>query len=100
MEQAVQIFGALLVLAAFVATQTGFRDARSYPSLVLNLVGSGILAVLAAADRQWGFLLLEGVWAMVSLWSLAARLRSGESAPGARSTGAGVAVTAPDRREP
>ena len=34
------------------------------------LVGSGILAVLAWIDRQWGFLLLEGVWAVVSLYSL------------------------------
>lgn len=43
-------------------------DARSY--LVLNLVGSAILAYLAWDQRQWGFLLLESVWAAVSLWSL------------------------------
>ena len=34
--------------------------------LVANLVGSAALAVDAAIGAQWGFLLLEGVWAVVS----------------------------------
>jgi hypothetical protein len=37
---------------------------------VLNLVGSGILAVIAIIERQWGFLVLEGSWAPLSLGSL------------------------------
>jgi hypothetical protein len=41
--------------------------------LWLNLVGSAILAVLAAVSSNWGFLLLEGAWALVSGWSLVAR---------------------------
>ena len=70
MDQVVQIVGALLILAAFAALQAGRIDANSVLYLVLNLVGSAILAVLALYEDQWGFLLLETAWAIVSAWSL------------------------------
>lgn len=79
MEQLVQIVGALLILTAFAAAQFGRLDQRSVGYLVLNLVGSAILAVLAALEHQIGFLLLESVWAIVSLWSLVDELRPGET---------------------
>jgi hypothetical protein len=60
---------------AFAATQFGHLDQRSRLYLVLNLVGSVILAILAWYEEQLGFLLLEGVWALVSTWSLAQVLR-------------------------
>jgi hypothetical protein len=41
----------------------------------MNLIGSAILAILALFGEQFGFLLLEGVWALVSAWSLAQVLR-------------------------
>ncbi len=70
MDQLVQIVGALLILVAFTAAQLGAMDPHSRRYLVLNFVGSLILAVLAWRERQWGFLLLETVWAAVSLWGL------------------------------
>jgi hypothetical protein len=70
MDQAIQIVGALLILAGFAAAQFGRLSVDSTAYLVLNLVGSAILAYLAWDQRQWGFLLLETVWALVSLWSL------------------------------
>jgi hypothetical protein len=76
MDQAIQIVGALLILAAFAAVQFDRMRPDSRLYLVLNLVGSAILAVLAFASSQWGFLLLEGVWAVVSAWGLFAALRA------------------------
>ena len=75
MGAAVQVAGALAILAAFALAQAGRLDQRSPRYLVLNLAGSTVLAVDAWLGRQWGFLLLEGAWAVVSAWGLA-RLRA------------------------
>ena len=80
MDQLVQVAGALLILVAFAAAQFGKLDVESKPYLWLNLVGSVILAVLAWHEEQWGFLLLEGVWAIVSAYSLVRGPRPGHAA--------------------
>lgn len=74
-EQLVQIVGALLILAGFVAGQIGLLRVDSRPYLWLNLAGSLILTVDAWRGRQWGFVLLEAVWAVVSAWGLVTRRR-------------------------
>jgi hypothetical protein len=74
-EQLVQILGALLILAGFVAGQLGLLRVDSRPYLWLNLTGSLILTVDAWRGRQWGFVLLEAVWAVVSAWGLVTRRR-------------------------
>ena len=70
----VQVAGSLLVLAAFVLAQLGVLNSRSLVYLLLNAVGSGALAAAALLGRQWGFLLLEGVWAVVSVIGLTREL--------------------------
>jgi hypothetical protein len=70
MDQIVQIAGSLLILAPFILVQLGRLRPTAVLYILFNLVGSSILAVLAALGRQWGFLLLEGVWALVSLLGL------------------------------
>jgi hypothetical protein len=74
--QFTQVAGSLLVLAPFVFVQLGRLDSRSRTVVLLNLAGSTILATEAALSSQWGFLLLEGAWAVVSAIGLIRAPRS------------------------
>lgn len=69
-----------MILLAFALAQAGAMSQKSYSYLMLNLVGSAILAILAYLGQQWGFLLLEAVWALVSAWSLVVQVRSSGAA--------------------
>lgn len=78
-EQAVQLIGAFMVLGGFAGLQVGRLQIDDLTYLLLNAVGSGLLLVIAVIDREWGFILLEGAWTVVSLFAmgrLALRLRS------------------------
>ena len=70
METLVELVGAALILSAFVLAQLGRLTTGSLTYLVLNFFGAGILATAAAVDGDIGFLLLEGVWAAFSAFSL------------------------------
>jgi hypothetical protein len=76
MDQVVQVIGALMILIAYAAAQTGRWSTDAWVYLWLNFFGSLILAVLAAMGENWGFLLLEGVWAIVTAASLLKRRRA------------------------
>jgi hypothetical protein len=71
MYDVVQIVGSLLILAAFVAALLGRIDQSNYSYLIANALGSAVLAVTAIISREWGFILLEGVWALMSVYSIA-----------------------------
>jgi hypothetical protein len=81
-DQVIQIVGALLILTAFAAVQFERMRPDSRLYLALNLAGSAILAVLALAAAQWGFVLLESVWAIVSAWGLFTTLHQDGSSRG------------------
>lgn len=73
--QVISVLGALLILLPFAAAQFGRMTPASLAYQALNLLGSATLAAIALHDRQYGFLLLEGTWATVSLWGLLKVLR-------------------------
>lgn len=68
--QVISLVGSLAILAAFIANQARRLPTTGATYLVLNTCGSAILAIIAIIEHQWGFLLLEGTWALVSMWSL------------------------------
>ena len=74
-----EVTGAILILVAFVLAQFRGLDRHGAPYLVLNLVGSAVLTVSAVTHRQWGFLLLQSIWALVALWGLLGLVRQWEA---------------------
>jgi hypothetical protein len=70
MRQVVSVLGAVLILLPFAASQLGRMSTTSVPYQLLNLIGSGALAVVAVLERQYGFILLEVVWAAMSIVGL------------------------------
>ena len=64
-----------------MAAQFGRLDVSSATYLVLNLAGSAILTFVALAAEDWGFFLLETVWAIVSAYGLYRVLRGRPPAP-------------------
>jgi hypothetical protein len=75
--QVVSVLGALAILAAYAANQVRIIGPANLSYSVMNLVGSAVLTVIAVVEVQWGFILLEGVWALVSLWGVITILRGG-----------------------
>ncbi len=79
--QIVQIIGAILILSAYGAHQMKRMQAEGQAYQSLNMFGGLLLCVAAVADRQIGFIMLEGTWTVISAWGLwkvhqATRLRS------------------------
>jgi hypothetical protein len=71
MYDVVQVLGSLLILGAFVTALLGRLNQESYPYLMVNALGSAMLTVTAIISLEWGFILLEGVWAIASVGSIA-----------------------------
>ena len=75
MLQLISVLGALAILAAYAANLFGLVQPSNLWYSVANFLGSAVLTVVAVVDRQLGFLLLEGTWALVSLWGIVSVLR-------------------------
>jgi hypothetical protein len=73
MDQLVSLIGALLILGAYAGRQVGVLSGRPRLYGAMNFVGGAALTVIAFQASQWGFVLLEGAWAALSVPSLIAR---------------------------
>lgn len=67
------------MLGAFIASQLGRLSTAGAAYRLMNLAGSLILTAVAALGRVYGFVVLNGVWAVVSLIGIV-RLVHGRSA--------------------
>jgi hypothetical protein len=77
--QIVSVLGALAILLAYAANQFRLIGPMNLSYALLNFAGSLVLAVVAVFEVQWGFILLEVVWALVSLWGIITILRGSAS---------------------
>ena len=69
-RQLASFVGALLILVAYGDHQMGWMNPRSVAYNLLNAVGSGILGYIALHPFQIGFVLLETVWTLISVYAL------------------------------
>ncbi len=67
MIQGISVLGALLCLLPFAGSQLQKLATESVAYQAMNLAGSSLLATVAVIESQYGFILLEGTWAIVSL---------------------------------
>lgn len=72
--QFISLAGAAMVLGAYFAYQRGVMGKESRWFNALNFVGAGLVAIAAAAARQWGIVLLEATWSLLSLHALVRQL--------------------------
>lgn len=69
-RQLASFVGALLILVAYGGHQMGWMNPRSVVYNVLNAIGSGILGYIALHPFQIGFVVLESVWTLISVFAM------------------------------
>lgn len=67
---ALQWFGAAGILTAFGLAQRDLLAIDSVRYLTMNLVAGTCLCWAAVLTSHWGFVLLEGAWALIALGGL------------------------------
>lgn len=70
LHQIASLVGAALILAAYVANQQGWLEPAHRAYSLMNFLGALLLLWVAWTDWRWGFIILEAVWAAVSLPAL------------------------------
>lgn len=73
MELVLQFVGALGILVPFALLQLRRTSTTTLLYQGLNFAGATVLTCLAVIETQWGFVILQGVWALTALVALARR---------------------------
>lgn len=66
-SQLISLLGAGLLLGAYLALQRGWMGPKDRWYNLMNFLGAAILTGIALLDQRWGFILLEGTWALLSV---------------------------------
>lgn len=74
MQIILQFIGALGILVPFALMQFRRTNAHSWLYLGLNCAGAGVLTWLAVIESQWGFVILQGAWALAAAFGLLRRV--------------------------
>ncbi|MDX1567688.1 MAG: hypothetical protein R3223_07795 [Longimicrobiales bacterium] len=80
-SQLLSVVGAALILVAYAGNQRGWTGPDRPAYNLMNLVGALLLLWVALVDRRAGFILLESVWAAVTVPPLWRSLRSDGDRP-------------------
>jgi len=62
--------GVFQVLLAYFLNITGKLSTKNLVFIVLNLIGATMACTASVLLNYWPFIILEGVWALVALYSL------------------------------
>jgi hypothetical protein len=69
-RQSASFLGAMLILIAYAGHQMGWMNPRRTAYNILNAVGSAILGYIAFHPFQLGFVILEVMWTVISIYAL------------------------------
>ena len=62
--------GVFQILLAYFLNVTGKISTKELSFIYLNLIGASMACMASIILNYWPFIILEGVWALVSLYSL------------------------------
>ncbi|SFD40338.1 CBU_0592 family membrane protein [Algibacter pectinivorans] len=62
--------GVFQILLAYLLNVLGKINNKHLAFILLNLVGASMACIASILIQYWPFIILEGIWALVSLYSL------------------------------
>ena len=62
--------GVFMILLAYFLNIFGILHAKHLTFILLNLIGAALACTASVLLDYWPFIILEGIWALVSLYAL------------------------------